>query len=466
MKRAGTAMLLVATVAGMEICWLGAGFNLFSQKVAGGSLSLILLMGFYPLGFVLHRAVRRLAWNRALAAGCLGWAAAVLLFGKSQFFGGMGWADAEWLRAFGAGMAQVFYSLTPEALAVIGSAVLWGFGWRLASAKIHFSTLVTEFQFGLALLLIFFLMDSIWGTNSASLIPLTLAFFLAALSGIAISHALERESWLAGPARNGWLGFLFFSVALILGAGWLIGRVINPPLVELLISFLARLGQWFLEILREFFLFLANLFPLPKAADLPSPTPLPQMKGPSEFPFQIFSDRVREVIRFFWAMIWGFLVLLALWRVSSQFLDWFRRKWGGAQGIEVEPMQGAFREDLLNFLRRVFLGLGFKWFFRKRKKTERLLPEAELVRKMYRQLLAWAASRGHARNLAQTPYEYLQGLIAWLPETGGDFTFITERYVRTRYSQTVPTVKEVEELRQRWERVRQTRIKKGPLTKP
>ena len=272
--------------------------------------------------------------------------------------------------------------------------------------------------------------------------------------------ALERESWLTGPVRNGWLGFLFFSIALILGAGWLIGRVMNPPLVELLISFLAQLGQWLLGILREIFLFLANLFPLPKAADLPSPTPLPQMKRPDEFPFQIFSDRVREVIRFIWAMMWAFLVLLALWRLSSQFLDWLRRKWGGGQGVEVEPLPGVFREDLLNFLKRLFLALGFKWPFRKRKKTERLLPEAELVRKMYRQLLAWAASRGHARNLAQTPYEYLQGLVTWLPESGGDFTFITEEYVRTRYSLAAPAEREMEELRRRWERVRQTRIKR------
>jgi hypothetical protein len=460
MKRAGRGLLLVAA-AGMEICWLGAGLDLLSQKVAGGSLSLLLLLGFYPLGFLFRRAVRRLAWSRALAAGCLGWAAAILLFGKEQFFGGMEWADAEWLRAFGAAIGQLFYSLNAESLAVISSAVLWGFGWRLASAKIHFSTLVAEFQFGLVLLLVFFLMDSLWGTNSASLIPLTLAFFLAALSGIAISHALERESWLTGPVRNGWLGFLFFSIALILGAGWLIGRVMNPPLVELLISFLAQLGQWLLGILREIFLFLANLFPLPKAADLPSPTPLPQMKRPDEFPFQIFSDRMREVIRFIWAMMWAFLVLLALWRLSSQFLDWLRRKWGGGQGVEVEPLPGAFREDLLNFLKRLFLALGFKWPFRKRKKTESLLPEAELVRKMYRQLLAWAASRGHARNLAQTPYEYLQGLVAWLPECGGDFTFITEKYVCTRYSLATPTERGLEELRRRWERVRQTRVKKS-----
>ena len=256
------------------------------------------------------------------------------------------------------------------------------------------------------------------------------------------------------------MGFLIISIALILGAGWLMSRVFNPPLVEFLFSLLAQVGQWILGILRELFLLLANLFPLPKAADLPPPTPLPQMKRPDEFPFQIFSDSVREVMRFIWAMVWVFLLLLALWRLSSQVLDWLRRKWGGMEGVEVEPLPGAFREDLLNFLKRLFLALGVKWPFWRRKKADPILPEAEFVRKIYRQFLAWAAARGHARNRAQTPYEYLDGLIVWRPENGNDFAFITEEYVRTRYSLAAPTERGLEELRQRWQRVRQMRVKK------
>jgi hypothetical protein len=466
MKKNRAGMVLVATVAGIELIWFWAGLDLLSQKVRGRSLSIFFLLCFYPLAFLLYRMLRGSHWNRTLLAGFLGWTAAILIYGKEQFFGEMRWMNAEWLGAFGGAFGQVFHSLNAESLAVLSSAVLWGLGWRLAAVKIHFSTLLTEFQFGLSLLLVLFLLDSLWGTNSAFLIPLTLAFFFVALSGIAVSHALERESWLSSPFRNGWLGFLVFSIVLILGAGWMIGRVIDPPLVEFLLSLLAQAGQWILDILAKFFLFLSSLFSLPKGAELPSPTPLPQMKRPDEFPFQIFSESVREVIRFIWAMIWGFLILLALWRLSSQFLDWFRRKWGGMQGVEVEPLPGAFREDLLDFLKRLFLALGFKWFFRKRKEADPLLPAAALVRKTYRQLSAWAAKKGHARNPAQTPYEYLQRLVAWLPEKSGDFAFITERYVRTRYSQTVPTGKEVEELRQRWERVRHTRFKKGPLTLP
>jgi hypothetical protein len=80
---------------------------------------------------------------------------------------------------------------------------------------------------------------------------------------------------------------------------------------------------------------------------------------------------------------------------------------------------------------------------------------------MYRRLLAWAAARGHGRKAAQTPYEYLPGLITWLPERGGDFTFLTEQYVRTRYSPAIPGESGLEESRQSWRRIRQTRWKKG-----
>jgi hypothetical protein len=112
----------------------------------------------------------------------------------------------------------------------------------------------------------------------------------------------------------------------------------------------------------------------------------------------------------------------------------------------------------LKKLLRIF---GFAWPFGKGRRVEPPLPGVDWVRKTYRQLSAWAAKKGHARNPAQTPYEYLPGLIAWLPERGGDFTFITEQYVRSRYGLSAPTENGLEELRQSWQRIRQTRFKKG-----
>jgi hypothetical protein len=223
---------------------------------------------------------------------------------------------------------------------------------------------------------------------------------------------------------------------------------------------MSQVGQWILEGIKRFLLFLIGLFPSPKPGEIPVPATQPHVRRTEEVPFEIFSDSFREVIRFIWGVMVIALLLAALWSISSQIFEWFRRKRGGMGEVEVEPLPGAFREDLLNFLRRLLRIFGLAWPFGKGIRGEPLLPGVDLVRKTYRQLSAWAAKKGHARKKAQTPYEYLPVLVAWLPERGGDLTFITEQYVRTRYGLSAPTESGLEELRQSWERVRQTRFKK------
>jgi hypothetical protein len=251
------------------------------------------------------------------------------------------------------------------------------------------------------------------------------------------------------------------TIGFILGFGWLISVMVDPPLVEFLFSLMTQVGQWILEGIKRLFLFLIGLFPASQPGETPVPPPQPQMKRMDELPFQIFSDSFRAVIRFIWGAMVISLLLAALWSISSQVFEWFRRKMGGMGEAEVEPLPGAFREDLLNFLKKLLRIFGFAWPFGKGRSVEPLLPGVDWVRKTYRQLSAWAAKKGHARNPAQTPYEYLPGLVAWLPERGGDFAFITEQYVRTRYGLSAPTENGLEELRQSWQRIRQTRFKKG-----
>ena len=462
MNRGWIAITLYAAVAGLEVSWFWAFLDLLNQKGTNGSLPLLFLIGFYPLAFVFHRMLRGLSWMKALPLGCLAWAALVLLLGKVHFFGHTGWEDSQWLRDFGYALARAVHGLTPESLVALSSAVFWGFGCRLASGRIQFATLVGEFQFGLAILLTLFLLSAQWELSTATLIPLTLAFFFFSLSGIAVSHASERESWVSGHYGHRWFAFLLLTIGFILGVGWLISAVANPSLIESILSILATAGQWIWAWIVKFFIFLGELIPPPKPAELPPAARLSQMKGPAETPFILFSDSVREVIRFIWGAGVISLLLIALWRISSQVFEWFRQKMGGIGDAEVEPLPGAFQEDLLNFLKMLLRIFGFPWPFRRGSRAERLLPGAELVRKIYRQLSAWAAKKGHARNPAQTPYEFLQGLTLWLPERRGDLTSITDQYVRTRYGLSAPTESGLEELRQRWQRVRQTRFKKRP----
>jgi len=461
MNRRWVEITLCGAVAGLEVSWFWAFLDLLNQKAAIGSLPLLSLLGFYPLSFVFHRILGRLSWKKAIPLGFLAWAALILLLAKTQFFPHAGWEDPQWLRDFGYALARTVHGFTPESLVALSSALFWGFGCRLAYVRIHFATLVGEFQFGLAILLTLFLLNAQWELGTAALIPLTLAFFFFALGGIAVSHASERESWLSGHSRDRWFAFLLLTIGFILGFGWLISVMVDPPLVEFLFSLMTQVGQWILEGIKRLFLFLIGLFPASQPGETPVPPPQPQMKRMDELPFQIFSDSFRAVIRFIWGAMVICLLLAALWSISSQVFEWFRRKMGGMGEAEVEPLPGAFREDLLNFLKKLLRIFGFAWPFGKGRSVEPLLPGVDWVRKTYRQLSAWAAKKGHARNPAQTPYEYLPGLVAWLPERGGDFAFITEQYVRTRYGLSVPTENGLEELRQSWQRIRQTRFKKG-----
>jgi hypothetical protein len=461
MNRRWVEITLCGAVAGLEVSWFWAFLDLLNQKVVAGSLPLLTLLGFYPLSFVFHRILGRLSWKKTIPLGFLGWAALVLLLGKVHFFASTGWQDPQWLQGFGNALARTVHGLTPESLVALSSAVFWGFGCRLAYGHIHFATLVGEFQFGLVVLLTLFLLNAQWELSASALIPLTLGFFFFSLSGIAVSHAAARESWVWGRYRHRWFAFLLLTIGFILAIGWLISAVVNPPLIEFILSLLAAAGQWIWAWIVKFFIFLGELIPPPKATEFPPAVRLPQMKVPAEKPFILFSESVREVLRFIWGAGVISLLLAALWRICSQIFGWFRRKMGEMEDAEVEPLPGAFREDLLNFLKKLLRIFGFAWPFGKGRKVDPLLPGVDLVCKTYRQLSAWAAKKGQARNKAQTPYEYLPELVAWLPERGGDFAFITEAYVGARYGLTAPTESGLEELRQSWQRVRQTRLKKG-----
>jgi hypothetical protein len=454
-------LILYVTIAGMEVCWFWAVLDLLGQMAADGSLPVLTLLGFYPVAFGVNRLLQMLPRTRGILSGCLAWAAAALLLGKIQFFGNFGWGDSQWLREFWQAEAKIFHTFTPESLAVASSAVLWGFGWRLAYVRIQFATFISEFQFGLAILLFVFFLSAQLGMKSAALIPVTLIFFLLALSGVSVAHASERDSWLSGQYKGQWFGFLLFSIGLILAFGLLISMAISPSLVQSLLSLLARAGLFILKMIEKIFLFLSGLFPEHKPGDLPSPARTAQMKKLTETPFVLFSDSTREVMRFLWSMLCLSLILIALWRVSSQIFDWFRRKLSGSQGVEVEPLPGAFREDLLDLLRRIFRAFRIKWPFRGGTESDPILVETAVVRRIYRRLLSWAAARGHSRNLSQTPHEYLEMLIEWLPESRRDLTLITDQYVQVRYSPSVPTEIGLAQLHQSWQRVRQVRPPKA-----
>jgi hypothetical protein len=128
----------------------------------------------------------------------------------------------------------------------------------------------------------------------------------------------------------------------------------------------------------------------------------------------------------------------------------------------VEPMSGAFLDDLLHLLKALFL-LASRFFrllsrpFRQERRGPALSPEISSIRAIYGRMLDWAAAAGHPRNAAQTPYEYLHVLAQWLPEAGEDFAFITNHYVLVRYGDRFPSHDTLGQVKATWEKLKRTK---------
>jgi hypothetical protein len=451
--------ILYVTTMGMEGCWLYALMALLNKQVADGRLSVIGLLLLYPLAFIFNKLLRQLRWPEVClrTISWLVWVVGMLLMVKIQLFSSLGWLNTSWLVALPQAIAQMLYTFKPELLILVSSAVLWWLGRRLAYLKVNFAASVSEFQFGLVILLITFFVTSQLRVDLADSVPTALTFVLLALLGMSIAHAQEGTSWLSGLHQGHWAGLLLISISLILILGLLIGSLVTPDLLQLVWAAL----KWVWGLIITAIAFIASLFPEPETAELPPAMPIPEIEPSEGFKPWTMPEPVRSGLRFGLNILWLGLILAALWRVSSDIFGWLRRKLAGMAGAEFEPLPGALRADFLSLLKRILLKLlGFRLPFRLRGKTSSILPEIASVRQIYRQLLRWAAVGGYPRRLSQTPHEYLYTLADLLPEAQDDLDLITQQYITARYGTCLPTEDELHQLRQSWHRVRQNRLKR------
>ena len=452
--------ILHITTMGVEGCCLYALMTLLNERVAGGSLFIVGLLLLYPLAFGFSKLIQRLHWHRGwrYAISWLVWVIVMLLMVKIQLFSGLSLLDPAWVLAVPQAISQMLYGFKPELLILVSSAVFWWLGRRLAYLRVNFATSVGEFQFGLVILLVTLLVASQLSVNLLGSAPTVIAFFVFALSGMSVAHALEGKSWLSGFHQGRWSGLLAISISLILILGILIGSLVTPDFLQLVLNAL----KWGWGLVLKAIAFVASFLPTSEPPEPPPAMPSIPETGPSEgFKMWSLPERVRSGLGIgILCSILG-LVLVALWRTLSRVFGWLRRKLADMSEAEVEPLPGTFRADLLGWLKRILLKLfGFvlpSWLARKPKS---ILPEIASVRQTYRQLLHWATIAGYPRGISQTPREYLYTLVDLLPEAEGDLAFITQQYVKTRYGTSLPTEDELYQLTDSWHRVRQNRLKK------
>lgn len=448
--------IVYLTAIGMEGCWLYALMVLLNKQVADGRLSIIGLLFLYPVALFFNKLIQRLRWPKVClhSISWLAWAAGMLLVLKIQLFSDSAWLNSIWLLALPQAFADMLYTFRPELLIFLSTAIIWWLGQRMAYPRVSFAASVGEFQFGLAILLITFFFISMLGVDLANSVPIALTFFLFALLGMSVAHAQESTSWLSGLYQGHWSGLLLVSIGLILILGLLAGSLVTPDLLQLVLAALKWIGALIVKVIA----FIASLLPEPGPGELPPGLPMPQLEPEEGFKLWEIPELMKSALRLSLGVLWGGLIIFALWRISSEIYGWLRHRLASMAGVEIEPLPGAFKADLLSLLKAIFLKLlELRFPFRLARKTKSLLPEVASVRQIYRQLLRWAAAGGYPRHMSQTPYEYLYTLVDLLPQAQGDLDFITQQYVRTRYGVSLPTEDDLRQLRQSWHEISQNR---------
>ncbi len=90
------------------------------------------------------------------------------------------------------------------------------------------------------------------------------------------------------------------------------------------------------------------------------------------------------------------------------------------------------------------------------------LVHALLVRRVYAQLLEWAAREGRPRRPAETPLEFGAALARRWPELQADLERITQAYLQVRYGERPESREMMDGVLAGWERVRRSRAPSLP----
>jgi hypothetical protein len=452
----------------MEICWLYAILLLVHYQACDQCLFIPALFIFYPFAFGFHRIIQKRVGNPLLrhTVSWLVWLICAFLFAGFLANDGFGF-QTSWIppllrRVFSLGLFP-----TQEFLTLAGSGVLWGCGKRLARIAGEESVILSEFQFGIFMLLIVFFLDSQWKLDLDGLVPITVTFFFFGLTGLPANllHGVSGRTSTGRKAR--WFAIIACAVCLVLAAGLLVASIMKPDLMNQILSLIEAAGRFAGRLIARIIAFLMSLFPDPEPQkfDLPMPPSSVADRDPS-FIAKLFRipESVRRVAGMIVSGIWIFLFLAALWSLSSALIKWLLQRMSLSNGVEVETLSGAFREDLIALFKTLVRKMDrlfsmFLGFFGIKRLRRIASPEGESARSVYRQFLRWASRKGVPRPRAQTPGEYLDHLAKRLPGGYDEFSLITSGYIEARYSRTSSPPGTIERIVASWKRLKRKRGK-------
>ena len=396
-------VVVYAAVMIMEGCWLYTLLSVINNATVDGRVSVFGVLAVFPVSVIFHKLLLNIRLHKIplFIVSWLIWLAGMLLLVKFQLFGATAWSQVDWLLAVPRAIANVIYMFSPELLILLSSAAIWWLGGNLANRGVRFDQTVTRFQFGLIMLLLALYISYAVDVSVAHSVPAALVFFFCGLSGISLAHARENAGWSTSKLYRGrWTVLLMSAIILVLLLGLLVGLVISADLLQVIVAAVKWVWAWIVHVI----LFIVSLIPLSDSGDLPPPDMVaPQMEAPEHIQLWRIPDSVRAVLRIIWAVVFLGLIVIVLWRMSSLILRWMHRRLSNISGEDTEPLQGAFKEDLINLFR--FIAGKIKNLLRALSLRRAGASAAEniTIRQMYRQFLRWAGSHGYPRQRAQTP---------------------------------------------------------------
>ena len=401
----------------MEMAWL-AGVFLFLDWVIEpvGRPSLVWLAAFEPIACsaaLLVRGRKRSVWLEGVMC-------AAIMTAAFYFFLGPDWNPVR------DGLVK------RGAVVLVGGGFCWYRGRGLAGGRVSLETMAAGWQTGTVILLTMLFALARADIPGDSHFMLAVLFFLSGLTGLCLARVAESSRAGGSSARAFLLTMAPAAILLTLGIGWWLSSVVDRAFLEVLISPVV----WLWDQLAVFLHWLASLFPdSPRQVINPPQAPA---QGPPQAlldkPFWDFSwlRKTGEVIFLGATLI---LIIAAVLRSLGVLIQWLQTRFGFDHGARREDLEVGFWDDVkegLKVVKRLAL-----WLIGRLMGVlgDRLAPgEAARVRRSYRRLLGWGASRGVPRRPDQTPLEYLDSLSNTAAQAMDAVESLTLAYLLVRYA--------------------------------
>ncbi|MSQ15347.1 MAG: DUF4129 domain-containing protein [Dehalococcoidia bacterium] len=461
----GVFFRLPVFVVGMEICWLYAGVALFSMLFGNGGPALsfplvaLLFVFGYLVAYVLEHLDLSVGTLRAIGAA----AAAIIILNlvSLQVTGVPSLQGIGWL--FGTSNPEIdLTGYRREVILAMGFGVLlWWRAVKLTQRRNSTGAVLFSIRLGVGVIALEALLEPAvvpWEAASWIVIP----FFVFSLWTL----VLAREEESGGGSQGNGLAIAASAVVILVVAGltigWLPYGILGGPtskagnVLSDILNVVLSIVLFPLILLTEALVFILRaLFSNANSRVFDIFNNLPQS------PIDAVQDLVRDgslippiVGTLIKLGILAALVFLVLFWLSRAL-----RKRRSAQEEELREereslwaegdLAGDLKELILGFLgHRKERGQGSLWYGAERDRGAR-----SSILRVYYALLNLSSSRGAARSLSQSPYEYLDTLYLLYPINRVEADTITVAFTKYRYSPHEPGQNEVSRVQEAWQRL-------------